>query len=113
MEVFPAFDLPMMRTLNRIFGTRERRGGARDRAGDSGEAGDGGDGAGADGGVCAGAGARSGDRAGGGAEAGDGGGDRTRQQELWFTPIARKCCGRKIGERVLITRLSWNPDLLL
>ena len=75
MEVFPAFDLPMMSTLNRIFGTREGCGGATDRAGD---------GAGAGAGVGAGA----GNRAGGGAGAGDGGGDGTRQQVLCFTPIA-------------------------
>ena len=75
-EVFPAFDLPMMRTLNWIFVPRGESGRPRDRAEDDDGAGDGGDGAGA--------GAGAGDRA------GDGGGDGTRQQVLCFTPIARK-----------------------
>ena len=121
MEVFPAFDLPMMSTLNWIFGTRES-GGARngagedagaidgvDGAGDGGRDGDcagagtgdrGGDGAGAgvsgDGaGTAGGVGAGAGDRARDDAGAGDGGGDGTRQQVLCFTPIARKCGGKK------------------
>ena len=114
MEVFPAFDLPMMRTLNWILGTREGCGGAGDRAGDDGEAGDGGDGAGADGGVCASAGAWSGDRAGGGAGAGDGGRDGTRQQELWFTPIARNCCEKKDwGACVDLTRPSRESGVVI
>ena len=62
MEVFPAFDLPMMSTLNRIFGTRGP-GGARDRAGDDDGAGDSGDVAGVE----------AADRAGDGAGAGAGG----------------------------------------
>ena len=37
MEVFPAFALPMMSTLNLIFGTREGCGGAGDGAGDGAE----------------------------------------------------------------------------
>src|SRR5947208_3222877 len=41
MEVFPAFDLPMMSTLNWIFGTRGGPGGG-DGAGDDSGAGDGG-----------------------------------------------------------------------
>ena len=68
MEVFPAFDLPMMSTLNWIFGMRGGPDGgevaeagaevdvgaeARDRAGDCGE------GAGTAAGVCAGAGDRA------------------------------------------------------
>ena len=75
MEVFPAFDLPMMSTLNWIFGTRGP-GGARDRAGDDTGAGDSGDvagveaadiaGDGAGAGVGGDAGAATGDRAGGG-----------------------------------------------
>ena len=89
IEVFPAFALPMMSTLNWIFGTR----GGCGCAGDS--AGDGGDGAGAGAGVGASAGAGAGDRAGDGAEAGAGGGDGTRQQILCFTPIVRKCCEKK------------------
>ena len=84
MEVFPAFDLPMMSTLNWIFGTRES-GGAGDGARDGAGAGDGEDGA------MAGAGNRAGDDTG----AGDEGGDGTRQQVLCFTPIARKCGGKK------------------
>ena len=83
-EVFPAFDLPMMRTLNCIFVLRGESGRARDRAEDDDGAGDGGDGAGA------GAGAGAGDRAGDDVGAGDGGGDGTRQQVLCFTPITRK-----------------------
>ena len=82
IEVFPAFDLPMMRTLNWIFVPRGGSERARARAGDDDGAGDGGDGAGAG----AGAGYRAGDDVG----AGDGGGDGTRQQVLCFTPIARK-----------------------
>ena len=62
MEVFPAFDLPMMSTLNWIFGTRGPRG-AKDRAGDGAGAGDSGDVAGVE----------AADRAGDGARAGVGG----------------------------------------
>ena len=95
MEVFPAFALPTMSTLNWIFGTRGEPDGvdgteagaevdvgaeARDRAGDCGE------GAGAAAGVCAGAGDKAGD------DAGTGEGDGTGQQALCFTPIARRCC---------------------
>ena len=79
MEVFPAFALPMMSTLNWIFEAREgcELEGAEDDAGDGGEgvedsAGDGGDGTGAGAGVGASAGAGAGDRA-GDAGAGDGG----------------------------------------
>ena len=116
IEVFPAFALPMMSTLNWIFGTRGGCGGAGDSAGDGGDgagagagvgasagagagdragdgagAGDGGDGAGDDARIGASAGARAGDSA----EAGAGGGDGTRQQILCFTPIVRKCCEKK------------------
>ena len=123
MEVFPAFALPMMSTLNWIFealegceledakdstgdggdGTGAGTGvgasagaGAGDRAGDAG-AGDGGDGAGTDtdADADAGIGARAGARAGDSAGAGAGGGDGTRQQILCFAPIARKCCEKK------------------
>ena len=118
MDVFPAFALPMMSTLNWIFGTRGESGGARDRAGDDAGAGDGGDGAEAGDGVdrpgagdggdgaeagdggdgaeaAAGVGAGAGDRAGDDAGAGDGGGEGSRQQVLCFTPIARKCGEKK------------------
>ena len=96
MEVFPAFDLPMISTLNWIFGTRVGRRGAGDRAGDGAGAGDGGEGSGAGAGVGAGAGAKAGDRAGDDA-AGGGRGDGTRQQILCFTPIGRRCCEKKDG----------------
>ena len=39
MEVFPAFDLPMMSTLNWTFGMRRGRGGDEDTTGDSAGAG--------------------------------------------------------------------------
>ena len=114
MEVFPAFALPMMSTLNWIFGTRgpggstdiaeddaeagdgeDRAGtGARGRAGDGAGAGAGGDGSRAAAGV--GAEAEAEDIAGDDdAGAGDGGGDGTRQHALCLTPIARKCCEKK------------------
>ena len=104
MEVFPAFDLPMMSTLNWIFGTRGGCGGAGDRAVDGTEAGDGGccTGAGSGGG------AGAGDRAGEGSGAGDGGRDGTRQHVLSFAPIARKyesVVRRKMGA------VCWNPVL--
>ena len=86
MEVFPAFALPMMSTLNWVFEAREGcegvedsgGGGAEDSAGDGAEgvedsAGDGAVGAGAGAGVDASAGAGAGDRAGDGVGAGDGG----------------------------------------
>ena len=57
IEVFPAFALPIMSTLNWIFGAREGCGGAEDSVGD------GADGAGAGAGVGASAGAGAGDRA--------------------------------------------------
>ena len=109
IEVFPAFALPMMSTLNWISGMCESEG-TVDKAGDDVGAGDGGDGAGAgdrggdgtaagvgwDGaGAAARVGAGAGDRAGddGGGE--DGGGDGTKQQILWFAPMTRKCCEKK------------------
>ena len=85
MEVFPAFDLPMMSTLNWIFGTRGAPDGgdgagagagvdvgteARDRTGDGAGSGDR---AGVGVGVGVGVGAGAGDRAGDGAGAGGGG----------------------------------------
>ena len=110
IEVFPAFALPMISTLNWIFATCEP-GGTGDRARDDDGAGDGGDGAGAgagagdragdgagagvggDGtGAAARVGAGAGDRAGDDAGAGDGAGDGTKQQILWFAPMTRKCC---------------------
>ena len=65
MEVLPAFALPIMSTLNRIFGTRRLGAGG-------------------------GAGARVGDGAGDGD--GEGG---LKQQVLCCTPIARKCCEKE------------------
>ena len=98
MEVFPAFALPMMSTLNLIFGTRGGCGGAGDSAGEGAEgaedsAGDGGDGAGAD--VGLGIGASAGARAGVSSEAGARCRDGTKQQILCFIPIVRKCCEKK------------------
>ena len=112
IEVFPAFALPIMSTLNWIFGTWGPEG-AGDGAGDGAGAGDGGDEAGAgagawdragdgagagvgDGaGAAAGVGAGSGDSAGADAGAGDGGRDGPKQQVLCFAPIARKSCEKK------------------
>ena len=111
MEVFPAFDLPMISTLNWIFGTRVGRRGAGDRAGDGAGAGDGGEGSGAGAGVGAGAGAKAGDRAGDDA-AGGGRGDGTRQQILCFTPIARKCCEKKDGVAYVDHSSEFRPLLL-
>ena len=87
IEVFPAFALPIMSTLNWIFGTRG--------LGAGGGAGAWADGAGSGGG----AGTRAGDGgAGVGAGAGDGEGG-PRQQVLCCTPIARKCCEKVRGEK--------------
>ena len=135
MEVFPAFDRPMMSTLNWIFGTRggmdggdgagagagvdvgaEARDGDGDGAGAGDRAGAGvgvgvGDCAGAGGGgegagTTAGDGARAGDGAGDDAGTGEGEGDGPRQQILCFTPIARKSCEKKDCTRR-------NPDLVI
>ena len=71
MDVFPAFDLPMMSTRNWIFGTRGESGGTKDRAED-----DAGTGAGP-----------AGDRAGDDAGAGYGDGSGSRKQVLCFSSI--------------------------
>ena len=104
MEVFPAFDLPMMSTLKWIFGTRRGRGGPGDRTGDGAEVRDGGDGAGAGGdwegaGAAARVGAGPGDRAGHDAGAGYGGRDGTRQQILCFAPMDESVVRRKAGQK--------------
>ena len=104
MEVFPAFALPMMSTLNRIFGTRGC-GGVGNSAGDGGD----GAGAGAGAGVGASVGAGAWDRAGDGTGAGAGGGDGTRQHILCFAPIARTCCEKKDWVTYVDHRRNLDP----
>ena len=97
IEVFPAFAIPTMSTLNRIFGTRRRgaeagAGAGDDRTGDG--AGDGRTGSGDETGAGAGTGEAT------AAGAGDGSsGTGARQQIIWRIPMARKCF-EKTGQGV-------------